>query len=141
MLNFLQVLEQQGFTGDTATSYADRLTMATDNSVYQLLPDAVIFPRSTADVALLARVAAEPRFKSLIFTPRGGGTGTNGQALNGGIIVDMSRYMNRIIEINPEEGWVRVKPGSSISSTSLLNPMVTFLRLSYPPATAPRWGG
>ena len=41
--------------------------MATDNSVYQL-PDAVIFPRSTADVALLARVAAEPRFKSLIFT-------------------------------------------------------------------------
>ncbi|STV81824.1 putative oxidase [Klebsiella pneumoniae] len=43
VLNFLQVLEQQGFTGDTATSYADRLTMATDNSVYQLLPDAVIF--------------------------------------------------------------------------------------------------
>lgn len=38
------------------------------------------FPRSTADVALLARVAAEPRFKSLIFTPRGGGTGTNGRA-------------------------------------------------------------
>ena len=111
VLNFLQVLEQQGFTGDTATSYADRLTMATDNSVYQLLPDAVIFPRSTADVALLARVAAEPRFKSLIFTPRGGGTGTNGQALNGGIIVDMSRYMNRIIEINPEEGWVRVEAG------------------------------
>ncbi|MDP1020256.1 FAD-binding protein, partial [Klebsiella pneumoniae] len=56
-------------------------------------------------------VAAEPRFKSLIFTPRGGGTGTNGQALNGGIIVDMSRYMNRIIEINPEEGWVRVEAG------------------------------
>jgi hypothetical protein len=44
VLNFLQVLEQQGFTGDTATSYADRLTMATDNSVYQLLPDAVFFP-------------------------------------------------------------------------------------------------
>ncbi len=32
-------------------------------------------------------------------------------ALNGGIIVDMSRYMNRIIEINPEEGWVRVEAG------------------------------
>lgn len=111
VLNFLQVLEQQGFTGDTATSYADRLTMATDNSVYQLLPDAILFPRSTADVALLARLAAEERFKTLIFTPRGGGTGTNGQALNAGIIVDMSRYMNRIIEINPEEGWVRVEAG------------------------------
>ncbi len=43
--------------------------------------------------------------------PRGGGTGTNGQALNQGIIVDMSRYMNRIIEINSEEGWVRVEAG------------------------------
>ncbi len=38
VLNFLQELEQQGFTGDTATSYADRLTMSTDNSIYQLLP-------------------------------------------------------------------------------------------------------
>ncbi len=111
VLNFLQALEHQGFTGDTATSYADRLTMATDNSIYQLLPDAVIFPRSTADVALLARLACEERFKSLVFTPRGGGTGTNGQALNKGIVVDMSRYMNRIIEINPEQGWVRVEAG------------------------------
>jgi FAD/FMN-containing dehydrogenase len=103
VLNFLQVLEQQGFTGDTATSYADRLTMATDNSVYQLLPDAIFFPapRQTSPAGALA---AEERFKSLVFTPRGGGTGTNGQALNAGIIVDMSRYMNRIIEINPEEG-------------------------------------
>ena len=108
---FLQALEQQGFTGDTATSYADRLTMSTDNSIYQLLPDAVVFPRSTADVALIARLAAEPLFSSLIFTPRGGGTGTNGQALNQGIIVDMSRYMSRIIEINPQEGWVRVEAG------------------------------
>lgn len=111
VLNFLQALEQQGFTGDTATRYADRLTMATDNSIYQLLPDAVVFPRSTADVALLARLASQERFASLIFTPRGGGTGTNGQALNAGIVVDMSRYMNRIIEINPEEGWVRVEAG------------------------------
>ena len=46
VVNFLQALEQQGFTGDTATSYADRLTMATDNSIYQLLPDAVIFRRT-----------------------------------------------------------------------------------------------
>ncbi|MFA1646764.1 MAG: FAD-binding oxidoreductase, partial [Enterobacteriaceae bacterium] len=111
VLNFLQALEQQGFTGDTATGYADRLTMATDNSIYQLLPDAVVFPRSTADVALIARLASQERFTSLIFTPRGGGTGTNGQALNQGIIIDMSRYMNRIIEINPEEGWVRVEAG------------------------------
>jgi len=111
VLNFLQTLEQQGFTGDTATSYADRLTMSTDNSIYQLLPDAVLFPRSTADVALVARVAGEERYRSLVFTPRGGGTGTNGQALNQGIVVDMSRHMNRILEINVEQGWVKVEAG------------------------------
>ena len=57
VLDFLEALKQNGFNGDTATSYADRLTMATDNSIYQLLPDAVVFPRSTADVALIARLA------------------------------------------------------------------------------------
>lgn len=111
VLNFLQALEQQGFNGDTATSYADRLTMSTDNSIYQLLPDAVLFPRSTADVALIARLAGEERFHSLVFTPRGGGTGTNGQSLNQGIVVDMSRHMNRILEINVEQGWVKVEAG------------------------------
>ncbi|MCV9877680.1 D-2-hydroxyglutarate dehydrogenase YdiJ [Brenneria izbisi] len=111
VLNFLEALKQNGFTGDTATDYADRLTMATDNSIYQLLPDAVVFPRSSADVAILARLAGEARFLGLTFTPRGGGTGTNGQALNRGIVVDMSRYMNRILEMNPEQGWVRVEAG------------------------------
>ncbi|HAI04880.1 MAG TPA: hypothetical protein DCM39_03755, partial [Pantoea sp.] len=111
VLTFLESLKEQGFTGDTATSYADRLSLSTDNSIYQLLPDAALFPRSTADVALIARVAGEPRFESLVFTPRGGGTGTNGQSLNQGIIVDMSRYMNRILEINTDEGWVRVEAG------------------------------
>ncbi len=87
------------------------LTVATDNSVYQLLPDAVLSRGSHWRTWPCWRVAAEPRFTSLVFTPRGGSTSTNGQALNGGIIVDMSRYMNRIIEINPEEGWVRVEAG------------------------------
>ncbi|TDB45369.1 D-2-hydroxyglutarate dehydrogenase YdiJ [Photorhabdus luminescens] len=108
---FLDTLKEQGFTGDVASSYADRLTMATDNSIYQLLPQAVVFPRSSADVVLLARVAGEKEYQNLTFTPRGGGTGTNGQALNDGIVVDMSRYMNRILEINPEQGWVRVEAG------------------------------
>ncbi|MBD8212773.1 D-2-hydroxyglutarate dehydrogenase YdiJ [Erwinia persicina] len=111
VLSFLDALKQNGFTGDTATSYADRLMMSTDNSIYQLLPDAVIFPRSTTDVALIARLAAETRFSSLVYAPRGGGTGTNGQSLNQGIVVDLSRHMKRILEINVEEGWVRVEAG------------------------------
>lgn len=111
VLDFLEALKKNGFTGDVTTGYADRLTMATDNSVYQLLPDAVLFPKATPDVALLARLAGEPRFKTLVFTPRGGGTGTNGQSLNRGIVVDMSRYMNRILDISVEQGWVKVEAG------------------------------
>lgn len=111
VLDFLAVLQRNGFSGDTATSYADRLMMATDNSIYQLLPDAVLFPRSTADVVVLARLANAEPFEKLTFSPRGGGTGTNGQALNSGIIVDMSRYMNRILEVNLDQRWVRVEAG------------------------------
>lgn len=111
VLDFLAALKQKGFTGDIATDYADRLTMSTDNSIYQLMPDAVVFPRSGADVALLAQLAGDGRYASITFTPRGGGTGTNGQALNQGIMVDMSRYMNRILELNLEQGWVSVEAG------------------------------
>ncbi len=45
------------------------------------------------------------------FAPRGGGTGTNGQSLTNGIVVDLSRHMNAILEINAEEGWARVQAG------------------------------
>ncbi|GIZ26556.1 membrane protein [Morganella morganii] len=108
---YIHVLNESGFTGDTTTRYGDRLTLATDNSIYQLLPQAIVFPRSTADVILVMRLAAQNEFRSVTFTPRGGGTGTNGQSLNNGVVIDLSRYMNRILEINPEQGWVRAEAG------------------------------
>ncbi len=111
VLDFLVVLKQKGFQGDLSTRYADRLMMATDNSIYQLLPDAVVFPVTTADIALMCRLASEDCFKQLTFTARGGGTGTNGQALNTGIVVDLSRHMNCILDINLQQGWVRVQAG------------------------------
>lgn len=111
VIEFLHELQEQGFTGDNGTSYAERLSMATDNSIYQLLPQAVVFPRSSADVQIITRLAGQAKFRELSFTPRGGGTGTNGQSLTEGIVVDMSRYMNRILEINPEQGWVKVEAG------------------------------
>lgn len=97
---YIHALNESGFTGDTTTRYGDRLTLATDNSIYQLLPQAIVFPRSTADVILVMRLAAQDEFRSVTFTPRGGGTGTNGQSLNNGVVIDLSRYMNRILEIN-----------------------------------------
>ncbi|TNJ12250.1 hypothetical protein CF107_06045 [Aeromonas veronii] len=110
-LQFLELLERCAFRGDIEKSYASRLAMATDNSVYQVVPQAVLYPRSADDIAAMLKLAAEPAFASLSFFPRGGGTGTNGQSLGGGIIVDLSRYMNQIMEINLDEGWVRAQAG------------------------------
>src|SRR4051794_31824301 len=97
--------------GDLPAGDGDRVVMATDNSIYQLLPQAVIHPRSIDDLVRIARAAAEPRFRDLVLAPRGGGTGTNGQSLTEGLVVDVSRHMNRILEINTEERWVRVQAG------------------------------
>ncbi|WP_018151314.1 D-2-hydroxyglutarate dehydrogenase YdiJ [Leeia oryzae] len=108
---FLTELTVHGFAGEVSDQYADRLLPSTDNSIYQRLPDAVVYPRHTADVVLLARLAAQPRFSAVVLTARGGGTGTNGQSLTSGIVVDISRHMNRILDINVEERWVRVQAG------------------------------
>ncbi|MFB2703085.1 D-2-hydroxyglutarate dehydrogenase YdiJ [Aeromonas veronii] len=110
-LSFLELLGRSAFRGDIEKSYASRLAMATDNSVYQVVPQAVLYPRSADDIAVMLKLAAEPAYHTLSFFPRGGGTGTNGQSLGGGIIVDLSRYMNQIMEINLEEGWVRAQAG------------------------------
>ncbi|MFQ6371711.1 FAD-binding and (Fe-S)-binding domain-containing protein [Shewanella sp. YIC-542] len=110
-LDYLAALEQAGFSGDIDKRYSARLAQATDNSIYQFLPQAVIYPRHTADVQLALKVAAKPEFKTVVFSARGGGTGTNGQALTHGIVMDLSRHMNRILEVNVEEGWVRVEAG------------------------------
>ncbi|MBV9653662.1 MAG: FAD-binding oxidoreductase [Acetobacteraceae bacterium] len=109
--DFLTELRLRGFEGDLASGYGSRVVSATDNSIYQLLPQAVAFPRTTADLVRIARVAAEPRFAELVFAPRGGGTGTNGQSLTEGLVVDVSRHMNRILEVNAEARWVRVQAG------------------------------
>lgn len=106
---YLEQLASTAFTGDVEYSYASRLAVATDNSVYQKLPQAVVFPKSVADLQVLGKLVNDhPLVK---FSARGGGTGTNGQSLTDGIVVDMSRYMNQILEINVEEQWVKVQSG------------------------------
>jgi FAD/FMN-containing dehydrogenase/Fe-S oxidoreductase len=70
-----------------------------------------VFPLDAQDVEILATLAANPEHRAVVLTPRGGGTGTNGQSLTDGIVVDLSRHMNSILEINAEERWVRVQSG------------------------------
>lgn len=99
------------FTGDVNCQYSARLAVATDNSVYQQLPQLVLHPRTKQDIQVIAKLASEDKFQEIKFSARGGGTGTNGQSLTPGIVVDLSKYMNRILEINVEENWVRVEAG------------------------------
>lgn len=108
---FLDALRASGFEGDLSGADADRTVLATDNSVYEIVPQAIAFPRGTEDLARVMRLLAEPRFADVKIAPRGGGTGTNGQSLTDGLVVDVSRHMTRILEINPDEGSARVEAG------------------------------
>ena len=110
-LQFLQDLENQDFKGDIRQDYGTRLVTATDNSIYQVMPQAVVFPKDTEDLKLVLELSAEEQYQKISLTPRGGGTGTNGQSLSEGIIVDCSRHMNQILELNLDEAWVRIQPG------------------------------
>jgi len=105
-LAYLDALEQSDFNGEIDKRYSARLIQATDNSVYQFLPQAVIYPASQKDVELVLRLAAKPEFKAVTFSARGGGTGTNGQSLTHGLILVVSRHMNEVIEVNAQEGLV-----------------------------------
>lgn len=110
-LGFINTLRDRGFTGDLNPDYANRTVLATDNSIYQVLPQGVLYPRTTSDLVLIAKLSQELQFQGVVLSPRGGGTGTNGQSLTDGLIVDTSKYMNQILEINAEERWVRVQCG------------------------------
>lgn len=111
VLAFCNALRTAGFAGDIETSYGSRLAVATDNSVYQTLPQAVLLPKHCDDVVLLTSLAQTSSFRHLKFSPRGGGTGTNGQALTEHLVVDLSRHLRGILELNLEERWVRVQSG------------------------------
>ncbi|MFL2737771.1 MAG: FAD-binding and (Fe-S)-binding domain-containing protein [bacterium] len=110
--SFLAELRQSSFSGDIQHDYGTRLITSTDNSIYQVLPQAVVFPKNTGDIEAVLLLTAQQKFcQSIKITARGGGTGTNGQSLTKGIVLDCSRYMNRILEVNIKQGWVRVEPG------------------------------
>ncbi|KZN38104.1 D-2-hydroxyglutarate dehydrogenase YdiJ [Pseudoalteromonas luteoviolacea] len=102
---------KQGFEGEVDTSYSTQVVHSTDNSIYQQTPKAVLFPKSNSDIQIALSTSESAEFSDLYFGPRGGGTGTNGQSLTGGIVLDLSRHMRGILELNTEQGWVRVQAG------------------------------
>ncbi len=110
-LDFIEALKKAGFSGDLNPDYANRTVLATDNSIYQVLPQGVIYPRDANDLVVLCQLSQKEVFQTIVLSPRGGGTGTNGQSLTDGLVVDTSKYMNEILEINVAERWVRLQCG------------------------------
>jgi FAD/FMN-containing dehydrogenase/Fe-S oxidoreductase len=97
-----------------------RTLYATDASSYRELPLAVALPKTKQDLVRLIHFALEHN-TSLI--PRTAGTSLAGQVVGSGIIVDVSKYFTKIIELNQAEGWVRVEPGVIRDELNLfLNP-------------------
>jgi FAD/FMN-containing dehydrogenase/Fe-S oxidoreductase len=94
--------------GDVRFDRHSRLLYATDASMYQVEPIGVVVPRDADDVEAAVRVAREQRVALL---PRGGGTSLTGQTVNRALVVDFSRHMNQVLEVNSEERWARVQPG------------------------------
>ena len=107
MQTHLTSLKQQ-LSGELYDSDLVKTLYATDASVYRELPYAVAIPKTTKDILCLIEYA---RLNALSIIPRAAGTSLAGQCVGDGIVVDVSKYMNEILEINTQEQWVRVQPG------------------------------
>ena len=105
-IDFSQLRES--LEGDFFTDNVYRLIHSTDASSYRELPIAVCRPSGERDVIKIVKFAIA---NGVSVIPRGAGTSLAGQVVGNGIVADVSRYMNKIVEINPQERWVRVQPG------------------------------
>ncbi len=94
--------------GEVSFNALDTAQHATDASAYREKPLGVVWPRDHSDLKLIVDFA----FKNKIaLIPRGAGTSLAGQVVGSGLVINMSKYMNNIIELNTEEEWVMVEPG------------------------------
>src|SRR5690606_13719513 len=140
--DYLEALRDSGFEGEISTDYATRLVTATDNSVYQVVPQAVVFPKHARDVSRVAKLLAAPRFRHVKLSPRGGGTGTNGQSLCDGVICDLSRHMNGIVELDLDAATVTVEPGVVLDQlNAYLRPHGVFFAPNLSPSNRATIGG
>lgn len=106
-MNDLSSLKQK-LDGEFHTDDLLKKIYATDGSVYKQLPSAVAIPKNEKDIQTLVGYVSHHK---LSIIPRAAGTSLAGQCVGNGIVVDVSKYMNRILEYNPTEKWIRVQPG------------------------------
>ncbi|MHC4396509.1 MAG: FAD-binding and (Fe-S)-binding domain-containing protein [Planctomycetota bacterium] len=94
--------------GDVSFDPATLGLYSTDASIYQISPTALVVPRDEADVCAAVEIAGKYNVNIL---PRGAGTSLNGQCVSSAMVIDFTKYMTKIVELNIEERWVRVEPG------------------------------
>src|SRR5499427_6656556 len=94
--------------GDVRFDQYSRLLYSTDASMYQMEPIGVVIPRHAGDVQAVLELADR---ENVAVLPRGGGTSLTGQTVNRAVVMDFSRWMQNILEVNREEMWARVQPG------------------------------
>jgi FAD/FMN-containing dehydrogenase/Fe-S oxidoreductase len=99
---------REGISGEVRTDPVTKMLYRTDASMYEMEPLGLILPAAPEDVVHTVRVAASHGIPLL---PRGGGTSLAGQSVGRAFHVDYSKYMNTILELDAQAGWVRVQPG------------------------------
>src|SRR5690348_1127887 len=116
--SFAQALElerelKREVRGEVRFDRGSRAMYATDGSNYRQIPIGLVVPRDADDV--VAAVAACRKYGAPVL-PRGAGTSLAGQCCNVAVVLDFTRYMNRVIEIDPEGRYARVQPGLVLDS-------------------------
>ncbi|HMI66872.1 MAG TPA: FAD-linked oxidase C-terminal domain-containing protein, partial [Cyclobacteriaceae bacterium] len=125
---------KQSIRGDVLDDDYSLGMYSTDASFYQIKPIAIILPKDEADVKKAVALAAKNKIKIL---PRGGGTSLAGQTVGEALVIDFSKYMNKVLEFNEKERWVRVQPG--VVRDELNEEMAKFnLHFAPDPATSSR---
>ncbi len=110
-------LLRNGIRGDVVDDALSLGLYATDASMYQMHPLAVLVPLDRDDVISAVRQCAA---LGLPLLARGGGTSLTGQSIGEAVILDVSKHLTRVLEINHDEGWVRVEPGVVCSELNAL---------------------
>jgi FAD/FMN-containing dehydrogenase/Fe-S oxidoreductase len=123
-------LEKSGIIGEIFFDKASKAMYATDASAYREYPLAVVYPKNNEDIQRVIDFAQKHKIGII---PRAAGTSLAGQVVGSGIVVDISKYLNRIIELNIDEKWVKVQPGVVLDE---LNMYLQKYNLFFAPETS-----
>lgn len=121
---------KQSLEGDVFTDQVQKVIYATDASSYREIPQAVTRPKNKEDIRKIIHFARQAGTSVI---PRAGGTSLAGQVVGAGIVVDISKYMNKIGEFNVSERWIEVEPGIVLAE---LNQFLSPHGLQFAPETS-----